>query len=627
MNVFAAALILTLSFLQPRAPGATHTIAANRSIGVTGAFSLCRARPTAQQPLWIRGWFVPSIVADGYVEGGLFNARRAIPLTTVDQWDVNGNWKRYGALYVRIGTRASFGPRSLTLHGRLDCSSYRFQTDRDPFPPPQLKPVYGTALSGRTGAITTWAIAGGLKLTLTIPRRSYPRDALARVRVSIRNVAKHDVGYWTTGVNLPGVASPQAEVLDRSGRIVFPPAMPYMPPLPGPPPTLVPLKAGQTIGMNEYIVVRGAGVRASQRFVPHLSRTAMREANILTTHLVSIRLTAEAPPKLILRQSPEGPAVDVVRPPNVSGSPLLLTYTDCGVPVNLNYSYSWIPSGLHLTPGCSPVQAWHLRVAWLDHPVAAFDYTAPQPTSTTTPLPTPTATATATRTAVTPTTSSASFNTLLRRADHAMASIYTLHTAGSRTYSDPSAQTSLHIRADCRSQNGIGLPVTARTLVFGSQTQAGRIDEGYVIEGPALRVPGAAIRAWHRSLATSGRWRPIDIYRQWGLDSGLSDPVWFPDPAYLNQICPGLIRLTYLAKPIPAARHRVLGRQMLDGHQVWHLREQIWFKLDLFVDAGSFQLRRLVLWDGASQASIRWRIRFDYSRLNVPVRVTSPGGG
>lgn len=357
-------------------------------ISVAAAFTLCRAHPAAQEQIWIRGWFVSSIMANGYVEGGLFDSRRAVPNTTYDRWDVNGNWRRYGALYVRIATQASFGPRSLTLHGRLNCTSYRFRTDRDPFPPPQLKPVYGTIQADRTGGITTWAMAGGLKLSLTVPSLSYPRNALIRVSVSIQNVSRHVVGYLIPGVSLPGVASPQAEVLDRSGRIVFPPAMPYMPPLPGPPPSLQPLQPGQTIRVSEYIVVRGARIRASQQFTPTWSLSVRRALNTLTTRPITVQLTAAPAPQITLQQTAAGPVLDVTRPPGLSGKMLRLSYADCGDTTsgpNFEYSWSWVHSGLHLTAGCSPLRAWHLRVAWLDHPVAALDYTPPQAPPTTTP--------------------------------------------------------------------------------------------------------------------------------------------------------------------------------------------------------------------------------------------------
>jgi hypothetical protein len=228
------------------------------------AVQLCRAHPAAQYRLWVDGWFVPAIGASGYMEGGLFDSRQAVPLVTVDQWDVGGHWKRYGALYVHIGTQASFGLRSLKLHGRLDCPSFRFWTDRDPFPAPRLRPVYGTTRQRPSGSIATWVTAGGLELTLTVPRRSYPRDALAPVRLSLKNVSRHDVEYQTAPGLVVGYTAPQPEVLDAAGHVVYPPAMPYFPALPGPAPGMVRLRPGQAMSQSQYIVVRGARIRASQ---------------------------------------------------------------------------------------------------------------------------------------------------------------------------------------------------------------------------------------------------------------------------------------------------------------------------------------------------------------------------
>lgn len=96
----------------------------------------------------------------------------------------------------------------------------------------------------------------------------------------------------------------------------------------------------------------------------------------------------------------------------------------------------------------------------------------------------------------------------------------------------------------------------------------------------------------------------------------------------MNQVCPDVLRLTYLTAPLGStfAQHQVLGTELLAGHRVWHLREQLWFKADLFIDAGTFRLRRLLLWDHPG-SSIRWQVRFDYSRFNVPLHIAAPAGG
>lgn len=237
--------------------------------------------------------------------------------------------------------------------------------------------------------LRTWATAGGLKLTLTVPRRTYPRNALTRVSVSIQNVSRHDIGFWTPGVGPVGVTAPQPEVLDRFGELFFPPVMSAMPPLPGPAPRVEPLHPGQMVHGRDYIVVRADRIRASQRFTPKWLATVQRALNTLVTRPTIVRLISEPAPNLTLRQTTSGPVVEVTRPAGVTGRVMLLSYADCGVTGSgpgFKYSFGWVHSGLHLTPGCSPVGEWHLRVAWLNHPVAALDYAAPQPTPSTTLL-------------------------------------------------------------------------------------------------------------------------------------------------------------------------------------------------------------------------------------------------
>jgi hypothetical protein len=259
---------------------------------------------------------------------------------------------------------------------------------------------------------------------------------------------------------------------------------------------------------------------------------------------------------------------------------------------------------------------WHVRLAWLNHPVAAIDYVAPQPTPTPAPSPTPTATPTPT-----PIPTGPSFMELLRHANRAMASVSTLHAEGSRTSVDSSSTWALRIQADCRSSSGPGLPIELRTVVSGrysSGGQTGRIDDGYSISGPVIPQSGSVTRVRERSAKTLGRWQRVNLQQQWGA-VGLDDPTFGPNPAYTNQACPNLIRLTYLAAPIlpNPARWRVLGLTTLAGHRVWHLREKEYYSvaLDLFVDAGSYRLRRLLL-SGRPSSTVHWEIRFDYSSFN-----------
>jgi hypothetical protein len=625
VKILAAAIVaISILFLLPRGTQMSAAAVASPPLSVNAANAFCRAHPAGRERILLRGWFIPSIEANDFVEGGLFDSREALPLVTVDDWDVNGNWRRYGAVYLHIRTRSSFGSRSITVHGLLDCATARLVTDRDPFGLPPLATSYGAPRVVPKGSVTTWVMSGGLKLTLTVPRRSYPRNALAQVRVTLRNVTNHDVGYWTSVVGPAGEAAPQAEVLNAPGKVLFPPAMPYWPPLPGPPPGLATLQSGQSVTESEYIVVRGARIRATQSFMPRMTTNLNLPPYVLSTRPIFMRLTSEPAPTLALHGAPTDPALDVTRPSNVQGPMWSVRYANCGVQLPVfvyTYTQVWVRSNLHLTPGCSPLLEWHLRVAWLNHPVAALDYVPPQPSPTVLPTPSPTALPTPTPTVP----SSQEFTTLLHRAATAMASVHAMHAEGIRTSVDSSAQLHLQIHADCGSLSGGPLPITLRTLSSGRQSEVGPIDEGYIISGPMLPAPHTVTHAWHRSVATHEAWRAVDLHTQssWGPST---DPIFEPDPAYVNQVCPDVLRLTYLAAPLDTSvQYSVLGTELLAGHRVWHLREQLWFKVDLYVDAATFRLQRLVLWNGAAPAP-HWQVRFDYSRFNVPVDVAEPKG-
>jgi hypothetical protein len=185
----------------------------------------------------------------------------------------------------------------------------------------------------------------------------------------------------------------------------------------------------------------------------------------------------------------------VVRPANVRGAMLALSYADCGFP-KMSYTFGWVPSGPQLDPGCSPVQQWHVRVAWLNHPVAGFDYVAPTPTFTSTPVPTATPAPSPTASPTGPT-----FVTILHRSLHAMAAVHSLHAVGLKTYRDSSSGLTLHIQGDCRSSAGTGFPIALRTLISGQYTNAGHTiprHDGYLIDGPVIPTAHTTTRAWER---------------------------------------------------------------------------------------------------------------------------------
>jgi hypothetical protein len=116
------------------------------------------------------------------------------------------------------------------------------------------------AAAGATTPLQVVAQRGGLRLELTIPRGSYPRDALVRVRAIARNTTRHTIWIETPGPIAPGTYFPQVEVLNGAGLPV-PISLTNYFPYPGPPPDAGTLQPGETVGGAEDIVLRGSWVR------------------------------------------------------------------------------------------------------------------------------------------------------------------------------------------------------------------------------------------------------------------------------------------------------------------------------------------------------------------------------
>lgn len=65
------------------------------------------------------------------------------------------------------------------------------------------------------------AVSHGVKLTLMVPRRVYPRNALVRVVVTMRNLSQQDVQISGQGMFCCGQYSLGAVVRDTSGQILY----------------------------------------------------------------------------------------------------------------------------------------------------------------------------------------------------------------------------------------------------------------------------------------------------------------------------------------------------------------------------------------------------------------------
>lgn len=74
-------------------------------------------------------------------------------------------------------------------------------------------------------------VQAGVELSLSVQGRAYPRNAVIRALLRVRNVTHHAVELGGDCLNGPA----RVEVRDASGTIVYPPAVPILAPPTCPP--------------------------------------------------------------------------------------------------------------------------------------------------------------------------------------------------------------------------------------------------------------------------------------------------------------------------------------------------------------------------------------------------------
>jgi hypothetical protein len=227
----------------------------------------------------------------------------------------------------------------------------------------------------------------GVKLKLSVPRQSYPQNALIRTTVTVRNVTAHDV-------IVPGlctIENPQVQVLTDAGDQVYPPVSPQIFPILLCPPTL----PGQPIpGVRIYAILRADRVRA-QVVLPHRNGdgTFSYTAVVVTPSITVPIAGTTTPPTFTFKIQPAGPQSPtqpyvLVHPMGPVHGPLLYQYSGkCANPipgppptgVALPTSLTWmVAKGNRIDAPCTfDLAEWHLAAAWVGQPVAEFDYVRP----------------------------------------------------------------------------------------------------------------------------------------------------------------------------------------------------------------------------------------------------------
>jgi hypothetical protein len=196
----------------------------------------------------------------------------------------------------------------------------------------------------RTAAATTVStISRGVKLSVTVPRRVYPNNALIIVELSIRNVSRHPV--LMSGNNAPTVLAQTpggVTLFDASYPIPNQrlPSTPYISPWP--------LYPGKVWKVREFVVVRGPYLQPVVNLVvgPSGPEVTVRGRRL---HL---RLFRAASPTVTIIQSPS-PHVRVTPTMGARGTPYV-TFGGRWGPIDASgyhWHVDWVPfDPRHLAP-------------------------------------------------------------------------------------------------------------------------------------------------------------------------------------------------------------------------------------------------------------------------------------
>jgi len=222
------------------------------------------------------------------------------------------------------------------------------------------------------------AVSHGVKLTLVVPRRVYPRNALVRVVVTMRNLSRQDVQILGQGSYCCFPYTLGAVVRDMSDQIVYPGDR--IESTLGPPLSPLTVAPRHSMSQRVYLVLRAGRVQGVGQ--------VQEGADIVTvvTPVVTIRLVTERAPRVILHAPVTDQLTATIRPPtHMKGYLYSLgsflcgkTYLPAGLPLAGQFQLS-----LHskLTADCSytgtPVTSWYALAGWLNHPVVAIAYIRP----------------------------------------------------------------------------------------------------------------------------------------------------------------------------------------------------------------------------------------------------------
>lgn len=204
----------------------------------------------------------------------------------------------------------------------------------------------------------------GVKLSLSIPRRTYPRNALVTVTVRLQNVSRHTV---LVSVN----NYPDAIVLDSTHQEVYSARDPLGDRAlleltgPGPRPPMR-VRSHRVLVASYFVVLRGPLLQANAMVGPR------GKEHDIHGPILPLMLTSEAPPPVTVMETPTLHAI-ITPPPGVSAPPYFVERAQC-VDNDIMTGRGWQAAPTDdLTPefatDCTKPGAWVAVAGWLNHPV------------------------------------------------------------------------------------------------------------------------------------------------------------------------------------------------------------------------------------------------------------------
>ena len=239
----------------------------------------------------------------------------------------------------------------------------------------------------------------GVRITVTLPQRSFPHDALVRTTVKVQNTSFSDLVQVERFRDPCAPPNPTLRVLDSFGRTSDPLAVRRNPVLqltmrqsglagcgvvPGGVSATLFLAPRKSAIVYRYLVLRTGHMFISMSFNryrgydPRLHRCKGERA-YLSGSLTPIRLTVEPKPRVTEYGSP--PRRVIVRPTRpVHGNLIYTGWWTCAPRKSHRIGpggFGWVDAGgmrINFDPGCGKVTSVHIVAGWLNHAVAFIDY-------------------------------------------------------------------------------------------------------------------------------------------------------------------------------------------------------------------------------------------------------------